>query len=180
MSYKFILFIVLCVSPKLSLADEIYDYANADLALDSAKSGEDSDSFNSGSDRSIIDDSPSNEKNPELSDHREDGTPFIMSRFVGTFIGFGLGHLMQGRWLRTGWIYTIADLATLPVISDPWPLYGRDEHYKKGLGAYLLIKTIEIYDVWSFKEATTTTTVKPVSFFHNKNRHYGFALSKSF
>ncbi|MFK7824649.1 MAG: hypothetical protein AB8G05_10850 [Oligoflexales bacterium] len=182
MNYKFILLFIFCITPKLYASDQENDYAEAEIVLQASAETGYPDNFNNDSERSIIDDSPSetSQKNPKLEEFQDNATSHIMSRFVGTFIGFGLGHLMQGRWLSGGWIYTIADLATLPVISDPWPFYGRDENYKKGLGAYLLIKTIQIFDVWSFEETPTKIGLKPVSFFHENSRHYGFALSTTF
>lgn len=174
--YFFLLFILL--SPSIIYADSqnIDDNEKANIE----EPGSDyTDPENHDTEHSIIDDSPI-EEDVELGQYWDEATPFIMSRFVGTFIGFGLGHLIQGRWLQTGWMYTIAGIVTLPVISDPWPLYGRDEHYKKGLSAYLVVKALEIYDVWSFDESNSKVAIKPVSFFHQDKRHYGFALSSMF
>ena len=179
MIYNFILLFILCISSSIH-ANEV-ELAEADEeAVGEGLRYADPD--NNDTEHSIVDDSRSadEDKKVTLSPIDDEYTPYIMSRFVGTFIGFGLGHLMQGRWLTTGWIYTIADLASLPVISDPWPLYGTDDHYRKGLAAYLLVKAVEIYDVWSYDDSKKTVAVKPVSFFHEHNRHYGFALSTTF
>ena len=31
---------------------------------------------------------------------------YIMGGVFGTVIGYGIGHAMQGRWTKTGWIHT--------------------------------------------------------------------------
>ena len=176
-NYIFLLFI-LCISFNVTAKEQTTAEIDEEAVSEGPKYA---DPDNHDTEHSIVDDSPSADENKrvELTDFNDQATPYIMSRFIGTFIGFGLGHLMQGRWLKTGWIYTIGDLATLPVLSDPWPLYGNDEHYSKGVAAYLLIKAAEIYDVWSYDESTKVA-VKPVSFFHKNDRHYGFALSTIF
>lgn len=38
---------------------------------------------------------------------------YITGGVLGTSIGFGLGHIVQGRWQEKGWIFTLGESASL-------------------------------------------------------------------
>ena len=42
---------------------------------------------------------------------------YIAGAVVGSVLGFGSGHLIQQRYLKTGWIFTIGQLASFFVFS---------------------------------------------------------------
>lgn len=51
-------------------------------------------------------------KNGELGTAR-----YIVGGIIGTYpIGFGLGHVVQGRWQTSGWRFTAGELASVGVI----------------------------------------------------------------
>ncbi len=72
---------------------------------------------------------------------------YLWGGVLGTVVGFGAGHAVQGRWLREGWKYSAwqAGVASLFAYS----LF--DEYFPDtGLWALLLVgsKIAEISDVW--------------------------------
>ena len=131
---------------------------------------------------SVIDDSiPSHIKHQEGSilstAHKDEDTDLIMSRFGGTFIGFGLGHFFQDRWLERGWLFTVSHLLLLPIKTSVWPLYGQDENFNTGLSLYLLSKAIEIYDIWSWP-ATEQKPQSKISVQWHKNSQVTLVLTR--
>lgn len=131
----------------------------------------------------VIDDSdPTEQMNDTGSEENSglDETKFIMSRFTGTFVGFGTGHAIQGRWLSHGWIFTLGDLLTWPVITLVWPLYGRGKNYRAGAALWFLIHGIEVWDLWSYTGDDPEVMVKPISVLIDDKKHYGLSLSWNF
>lgn len=130
----------------------------------------------------VFDDSEPDEE-PDAGKDADEGldeTKFIMSRFTGTFVGFGTGHALQGRWLSHGWIFTLGDLLTWPVITLVWPLYGRGKNYRAGAALWFLIHGIEVWDLWSYTGDDPDLIIKPVSLFNDDKNHYGLSLSWNF
>jgi len=157
------------VQPEMPEDPEISDYSDEDVVIDDSE--------------------PDSESEPTgIPDDPEGGlteTRYIMSRFTGTFIGFGLGHLIQGRWLNTGWIYTIGNLLTYPVVTWIWPLYGRGKNYRAGVASWAVVHGIEVWDVWShdtpdLSDTDDSASIRPLSFWGADNRYYGLLLSWKF
>lgn len=42
---------------------------------------------------------------------------YIGGGVTGTFVGFGLGHAIQGRWMSKGWLFTVNDLVVMPLAA---------------------------------------------------------------
>jgi hypothetical protein len=94
---------------------------------------------------------------------------YIAGGIVGTVVGFGIGHGIQGRWSDGGWIFTVGDTAALGtyiaglviIVSDTnvdgsGPFVFTDGAPGHGVAlavigaiAYLGIHIWEIVDIWT-------------------------------
>jgi hypothetical protein len=43
-------------------------------------------------------------------------TSYAVGGVVGTFVGFGIGHAVQGRYGEKGWIFTVGELGSIALI----------------------------------------------------------------
>ncbi len=41
---------------------------------------------------------------------------YVGGGLLGTVVGYGIGHAVQGRWSDKGWIFTVGELASVSVI----------------------------------------------------------------
>ena len=56
---------------------------------------------------------------------------YLLGGLTGTVFGFGIGHGVQGRWLRDGWVFTAGEILTsAAVIASISPC--KDELFKTG------------------------------------------------
>jgi hypothetical protein len=79
---------------------------------------------------------------------------------VGTFVGFGIGHAVQGRYIDRGWIFTLGELASMGAlvagvssclqdsISSRGSRSCDDTFIIGGLVGLLGFRIWEIVDVW--------------------------------
>lgn len=96
---------------------------------------------------------------------------YVGGGVVGTFIGFGLGHVLQGRWLERGWIFTVAEppLAVLGAAA----LLSNSAHTGKsgnnGLAifgaAFVGMRIWEAVDLWYTPYANSQRARRPASEF---------------
>lgn len=84
---------------------------------------------------------------------------YVVGGILGTYpLGFGIGQAIQGRYLDTGWIFTVGEAASILVmisgIRDCW----RDSYYEScndggaivaGAIGFLGFKVWEIIDLWA-------------------------------
>ena len=123
---------------------------------------------------------------------------YIGGGFVGTFVGFGIGHAIQGRYLKKGWIFTAGSIL-IPVgyvgavffalgagYSGEKAVYGAAY---TSLGVMILglgLKIWEIIDVWMLPSHYKVVKekpfqIKPLAFYDSDNKfHYGLSLNYQF
>ena len=85
---------------------------------------------------------------------------YVGGGVVGTFVGFGLGHLVQGRWLERGWIFSVAEPPLM--VLGAAALFANSAHTGKsepnGLAifgaAFVGMRIWEAVDVWYTPYAT--------------------------
>jgi hypothetical protein len=94
----------------------------------------------------------------EISD-----TSYIVGGVLGTYpIGFGIGHVIQGRWSEQGWIFTAGEAASLGAILAGVSGCIRDSDFDTdhcsgfnstliigGLLGFVGFRVWEIVDVWA-------------------------------
>ena len=87
---------------------------------------------------------------------------YVGGGVLGTVFGFGIGHAVQGRWLKTGWVHTVLQGASVAVLGlqAPGQIYaltrGGGWNVRDGKDALALIASLvfltdkiwEIIDVW--------------------------------
>jgi hypothetical protein len=98
-------------------------------------------------DRDLLDDGPIG-----------DG-PYIAGGVVGTLLGLGIGHAIQGRYGEKGWIFTVSELASAALIVAGAEecvdniLVGRtcsrSASYTIGTWGLLGFRIWEIVDLWA-------------------------------
>lgn len=79
---------------------------------------------------------------------------YIGGGVVGTYIGFGSGHSIQGTWDHKGWIFTAGGLGSLAYTASQAPSCFRGDNVCSdsfGLGLTLVVafRIWEIFDVWA-------------------------------
>ncbi len=92
---------------------------------------------------------------------------YIGGGVLGTVFGFGIGHAVQGRWMKTGWIHTVLQVSAFAALGlqAPFQILGllnaevwspRDFRDTLALTASLIFlasKIWEIVDVWVLPES---------------------------
>lgn len=86
----------------------------------------------------------------------------IAGGLVGTFIGFGTGHIVYQKYGSNGWIFTVGELGSIAVMmagavkATGGCFSGDSEECSEGFGvytlgalAYLGFRVWEIIDVWT-------------------------------
>ena len=115
---------------------------------------------------------------------------YVVGGLLSGFPGFGLGHAVQGRWLKDyGWVFTAGELATLTVASqlDEYCSVSssnyehcqeREEEYSNIQGylftAFAVIKIAEIISAWWPTRLTTLqgSTERDTDLFAIPRKHY--------
>jgi hypothetical protein len=92
-----------------------------------------------------------------LDEGEYDGPHYVIGGVVGTLVcPYGLGQAIQGRYLKTGWIFTSGEVGSLAVVvAGAWSC---DKNHEKGmcsnpafvggLVALLGFRIWEILDLW--------------------------------
>ncbi|MCY4321651.1 MAG: hypothetical protein OXC37_04545 [Bdellovibrionaceae bacterium] len=120
---------------------------------------------------------------------------YVGGGFAGTFIGFGIGHAIQGRYAERGWIFTAGGLSTILGCSgavffgigagdnpDNTLLYSA---FYASLGVCFvgsIIKIWESIDVWwlpSKYKVADFFQLKPIAFY-DTNRQFNSGLSLNY
>ncbi len=97
---------------------------------------------------------------------------YVWGGTVGTILGFGIGHAIQGRYKEKGWIFTLTEGIGAGTIASGiiWTLFSYKESSKTGdasvgdvmpfvglglLGATIILgfRIWEIVDLWSVDHA---------------------------
>lgn len=90
-------------------------------------------------------------------------TRYVAGGVTGTFVGLGLGHAVQGRWLSDdGYLFTLVEAATVAAIATAkpttsctgtFPNLSCNQTYPDYVSGaaivFLAIRVYEIFDVWS-------------------------------
>lgn len=71
---------------------------------------------------------------------------YFVGGFLGTFPGFGLGHVAQGQWQQRGWIITTAEFAGLALMLNG--LSRDNSSFGTGAALYFGFRLYEVLDVW--------------------------------
>jgi len=99
-------------------------------------------------------------KKPTPQLERISTTKYIMGGLVGTTLGFGVGHAIQGsgRYKKRGKIFTIAQGASAAAIIMGYSLCDEDNTIEDcisglllvgaGSGAFISFKVWEIFEIW--------------------------------
>jgi len=78
---------------------------------------------------------------------------FVGGGLLGTFVGFGSGHLVQGRGIAAAWPYTLTQVAALSIVfveCRPCKKSGSFSlHPLSGFFLYGISKLMEIISVWT-------------------------------
>lgn len=83
-----------------------------------------------------------------------DTTQYVSSSIAGSFIGFGLGHKMQNRWLKSGWKFSLMTGILFARYTLPWLscVFGHEECNRNELKNFVLlmsaVKIWESIDLW--------------------------------
>ena len=92
-----------------------------------------------------------------LIDIREED--YVLGGVLGTFVGFGLGHAVQGRWQHKGKYYTYTQLAGLGLTVLGSSCQGSSDYGEGichdpewmlllGIPLFLISRIVEIFSVW--------------------------------
>lgn len=86
----------------------------------------------------------------------------VAGGLLGTFFGFGLGHIVYGQYGERGWIFTVSELGSYAVMAIGMAkattscLFSNSDDCGDGFGmmyfgaiAYLGLRIWEIVDVWT-------------------------------
>lgn len=87
-------------------------------------------------------------------------TPYIIGGAVGTFLGWGIGHAVQGRYSDQGWIFTLGEGVSLVALvaavnsclnRDWWndDCNGEATLATIGFFSYVGFRIWEIVDLWA-------------------------------
>lgn len=95
----------------------------------------------------------------------EMSTPrYVTGGIVGTIPGFGLGHVVQERWLERGWIFTVGEVGSLALIGVGLnscfadALSSGDCNNTKTLGWGIL--GLVVFKVWEFGDVWLTPIIR--------------------
>ena len=129
---------------------------------------------------------------------------YITGGVIGTVFGFGIGHAVQGRWTKTGWIHTTLQVGGVVVVTASylWALplmFTPDEKGTVTVMGIILLTTIvtggvafwgskiwEIVDVWRVPSSMKVVSKKrlymaPTLYSQNNQGHFlGMKLQYSF
>ena len=118
---------------------------------------------------------------------------YVLGGVLGTIPGFGIGHIIQKRWTKTGWIFTagqlglsIARVTLQPMSSEDFSGGSNTNMMIIGL-LVLSLKIWEIVDVWALpsyvkvvggKEKPLSTS--PLLYTRNSRLYKGMTLKFQF
>lgn len=121
---------------------------------------------------------------------------YISGGVVGTVFGFGIGHAIQGRWTKTGWIHTtlqsgagaivITGLLLTETPSFSLGLAGLYYIFPIGLAVLSGAKIWEIIDVWVLPSSMKAVSQKGLHMTptlysqHNQGNFLGLQLQYKF
>ena len=112
---------------------------------------------------------------------------YVTSGLIGSFVGFGTGHLVQGRYWDKGWIFTLASAS----IVGSGALLAVAEYNLIPLATEIIaisilatsagIKLWEVFDIWklppSYEVASKNLELSPFFFAHNDTPYIGLSLN---
>lgn len=80
-----------------------------------------------------------------------DNALWIGSGLLGTFVGFGTGHILQDRWDEIGWVFTVGEAAGFGLMLASWILPAGGLDNAIGIAGYVSFATFrawDIIDIW--------------------------------
>lgn len=88
---------------------------------------------------------------------------YVTGGVIGTVPGFGLGHLVQQRWLERGWIFTAGELGSLTLVGVGLGeclgnAFSSGECNNSSLGYGILL--FVAFKVWEFGDVWTTPVIR--------------------
>ena len=118
---------------------------------------------------------------------------FVTSKVLGPFLGFGIGHAIQGRWSEKGWIFTALELLTCYVIVRAIEIPPDNRQFitirVAPVAMYFLIgtriwQTLDLYTLPSDYKIVRESklSVSPFYSYNSEffNSNYGLSLSYKF
>ena len=113
-----------------------------------------------------------------------------MGGVFGTVIGYGIGHAMQGRWIKTGWIHTTFQVSGLAILIGGYiglfPAFSAKTSYIIGSVVFVGSKIWEIVDLWNVPSSMKVVSQKglymaPTLYSqYNQDRFLGIKLQYNF
>lgn len=83
---------------------------------------------------------------------------YVLGGVVGTYVGLGLGHAIQGRYSSRGWIYTVGEVTSTGLIvvgifpcglgSDSSDSSASCLTFTIGMAGYIAFRAWEAVDLW--------------------------------
>ena len=112
---------------------------------------------------------------------------YVTSGLIGSIVGFGTGHLIQGRYWDKGWIFTLASTS----IIGSGALLAITGHNLIPQAANIIaisilatatgVKLWEAFDIWklpsSYEVASKNLELSPLFFAHNDTSYIGLSLN---
>ena len=122
---------------------------------------------------------------------------YIGGGVASIFLGAGIGHAIQGRWMEKGWIFTVGGLVTgIGYVASSTLFAVKSYETKtldKGTGgvalafllAHLGLRVWELIDVWMLPSNYTVVKespfqIKPLAFYDQENLNLGLSLNYTF
>lgn len=77
---------------------------------------------------------------------------YVSGGLVGTVIGFGTGHILQGRYFERGYVFTLGELASVYVFAANLCIFtcthAQDMWAGAALASFVVFKFWEIGNLW--------------------------------
>lgn len=92
---------------------------------------------------------------------------YIAGGLLGTIVGFGFGHMVNGTWHNTGWIFTLSQSVSLTMMSLGLATALTGENFGEkmmyaGMIGHLVSRVGETIDVWARPKVYNVTELVPV------------------
>ncbi|MCA9519508.1 MAG: hypothetical protein KC609_00980 [Myxococcales bacterium] len=93
---------------------------------------------------------------------------FVGGGLLGTLVGFGLGHAVQNRWTRTGWIFTLGETVGMGLFAGGFLHDSENPDSKVGIGLIVsgailmgVLRIAEIVDIWRLPREMEIARLSP-------------------
>ena len=76
-----------------------------------------------------------------------DNALYIGSGLLGTFVGFGTGHMLQDRWDEIGWVFTVGEAAGFGILLASWILPAGSLANALTIAGWVTFSGFRIWDI---------------------------------